>query len=70
MKVFGLYPGVSYAGGVVLIAANSLEEAQDLARKDEYLEFYGDWISNMKEVEELSANVNSPEIILNTWYIE
>lgn len=53
----------------MLIAANNLEEAQDLARKDEYLEFYGD-ISNMKEVEELSTNVNSPEIILNTWHIE
>ena len=69
MKVFSLYPATSYAGGIVLIAANNLEEAQELARKDEYLEFYGD-ISNMKEVEELSANVNSPEIILNTWYIE
>ena len=69
MKVFSLYLATSYAGGIVLIAANTLEEAQDLARNDEYLEFYGD-ISNMKEVEELSANVNSPEIILNTWYIE
>ena len=69
MKVFSLYPATSYAGGIVLIAANTLEEAQDLARKYEYLEFYGD-ISNMKEVEELSTNVNSPEIILNTWYIE
>lgn len=69
MKVFSLYPATSYAGGIVLIAANTLEEAKDLARKDEYLEFYGD-ISNMKEVEKLSTNVNSPEIILNTWYIE
>ncbi len=69
MKVFSLYPATSYAGGIVLIAANTLEEAKDLARKDEYLEFYGD-ISNMKEFEKLSTNVNSPEIILNTWYIE
>lgn len=69
MKVFSLFPDISYAGGIVLIAANNLEEAQELARKDEYLEFYGD-IDNMKEVEELSTNVNSPKIILNTWYIE
>lgn len=69
MKVFSLYPATSYAGGIVLIAANTLEEAQEIARKDEYLEFYGD-IDNMKEVEKLSTNVNSPEIILNTWYIE
>lgn len=69
MKVFSLYPGVSYSGGVILIAANNLEEAQNLAEQDEYLEYYGDF-ANMKEVEELSANVDTPKVILSTWYIE
>lgn len=69
MKVFSLYPATSYSGGIVLIAANNLEEAKGLARHDEFMIHYGD-IEHMTEVEELSANVNSPEIILNTWYIE
>lgn len=69
MKVFGLYPGVPYGGGIVLIAANSLEEAKELAIKDEYVEYYGN-VEDIKEVEELSTNVNTPKIILNSWYIE
>lgn len=69
MKVFSVYPGVSYGGGVVLIAANSLEEAKELAIKDEYVEYYGN-VEKMEEIEELSANVDTPKIILNSWYIE
>lgn len=69
MKVFSLYPGTGYSGGVILIAANNLEEAQNLAKQDEYVEYYGD-IANMKEVEELSANVDTPKVILSSWYIE
>lgn len=69
MKVFSLYPGNCYSGGVILIAANNLEEAQNLAQQDEFVEYYGD-IANMKEVEELSANVDTPKVILSSWYIE
>lgn len=69
MKVFGLYPHESYSGGVVLIAANNLEEAQELAKQDKYLERYGD-IDSMKEIKELSANVDTPKFILCSWYIE
>lgn len=69
MKVFSLYPQMLYSGGVVLVAANNLEEAINLAKQDEYLEYYGDF-ANMKEVEELSANVDTPKIILNRLYIE
>lgn len=69
MKVFGLYPGVPYSGGVILIAANTAEEAQELAIKDEYVEYYGN-VEKMEEIEELSANVDTPKIILNSWYIE
>jgi len=69
MKVFSLYPGVPYGGGVVLIAANSLEEAEELAVKDEYVEYYGNF-KDIEEVEELSANVDTPKIIINSWYIE
>lgn len=69
MKVFGLYPGVPYGGGIVLIAANSLEEAKELAIKDEYVEYYGN-VENMEEIEELSSNVDIPKIILDSWYIE
>lgn len=69
MKVFSLYPATSYADGIVLIAANTLKEAQEIARKDEYLEYYGD-IEHMKEVEELSSNADTPDIIISCWYIE
>ena len=69
MKVFSLYPNTFYSGGVILIAANNLEEAQNLAKQDEYAEYYGD-IANMKEVEELSANVDTSKVILAAWYIE
>lgn len=69
MKVFSLYPGVSYAGGVILIAANNLEEAKELAIKDRDVERDGDF-ANMEEVEELSANVDTPKIIIDKWYME
>lgn len=69
MKVFSLYPNIGYSGGVILIAANNLKEAQNLAEQDEYVEYYGD-ISNMKEVKELSADVDTPKVILSSWYIE
>ena len=69
MKVFSLYPGVPYGGGVILIAANTVEEAQEIARSDEYVENYGA-IEDIEEVKELSTNVDTPKIILSTWYIE
>lgn len=69
MKVFSLYPDVSYAGGVVLIAANTVEKAQEIARSDEYIENYGD-IEHIEEIKELSANVDTPKVILAAWYIE
>lgn len=69
MKVFSLYPAPPYAGGVILIAANTLEEAKEIARSDEYTEFYGD-IEHIEEVKELSTNVDTPKVILAAWYIE
>lgn len=69
MKVFSLYPNESYSGGVILIAANTVEEAQEIARSDEYIEFYGD-IEGIEEVKELSTNVDIPKVILAAWYIE
>ena len=69
MKVFSLYPYPPYAGGVILIAANTVEEAKEIARSDEYTERYGD-IESIEEVKELSTNVDTPKVILAAWYIE
>lgn len=69
MKVFSLYPNESYSGGVILIAANTVEEAQEIARSDEYTSYYGN-IQHIKEVKELSTNVDTPKVILAAWYIE
>lgn len=69
MKVFSLYPDPPYAGGVNLIAANTVEEAKEIARSDEYTELYGD-IEHIEEVKELSTNVDTPKVILRSWYIE
>ena len=69
MKVFSLYPNESYSGGVILIAANTVEEAQKIARSDEYTTYYGD-IEHIEEVKELSTNVDTPKVILSAWYIE
>lgn len=70
MKVFSLYPDPPYAGGVILlIAANTVEEAQKIARSDEYMDYYGD-MEHIEEVKELSTNVDTPKVILGAWYIE
>lgn len=69
MKVFSLYPDPPYAGGVVLIAANTVEEAQEIARSDEYMDYYGD-MEHIEEVKELSTNVDTSKVILAAWYIE
>lgn len=69
MKVFSVYPGVSYGDGVILIAANTVEEAQEIARSDEYVDYNGA-IEDIEEVKELSTNVDTPKVILAAWYIE
>lgn len=69
MKVFSLYPNTSYSGGVILIAANTVEEAREIARSDEYMDYYGD-MEHIEEVKELSTNVDTPKVILAAWYIE
>lgn len=69
MKVFSLYPYPPYAGGVILIAANTVEEAKEIARSDEYMDYNGD-MEHIEEVKELSTNVDTSKVILAAWYIE
>lgn len=69
MKVFSVYPGIPYGGGVILIAANTVEEAKEIALSDEYVEYHGD-MEHIEEVKELSTNVDTPKVILAAWYIE
>lgn len=82
MKVFGCIREGCYAGGIILVAANSIEEAIDVFRnhsdydclwyEDEDGYLYCDYypFKKWREYPQLSYNGDTPCVILEEGYTE
>ena len=82
MKVFGCTREGCYAGGIILVAANSIEEAIDIYRND--IKYYYQWSEyeegeiyylyyepkRWKEYPQLSYNGDTPCVILEEGHTE
>ena len=82
MKVFGCTREGCYAGGIILVAANSIEEAIDVYRND--IKYYYQWSEyeegkidysyyepkRWKEYPQLTYNGDKPCVILEEGYSE
>lgn len=66
MKVYQFTPDEPYSGGCIIIAANNKEEAINILKREEDY----DWFSPPKELTELTANVDTPQILVNETYFE
>lgn len=64
MKVYKVLPKEAYSGGCILIAANSVEEAQSLITDE-----YDDYAIPI-EVENVTTTVTKPTIIFNHTFFE
>lgn len=64
MKVYSVTPNEDYSGGVMIIAANTAEEAKKIAKNKDFL------INEPKEIPYLTANVDKPDIIIKALYFE
>ena len=68
MKVFGCPRMESYSGGIILVAANSIEEAYQVAIKE--LDYYFDWKdANGKRVKRFTpdAKITSDAYPFEEW---
>ena len=71
MKVFGCRRYGVYSGGLIIIAANSIEEAIKIARQEGYSQQCYDYFSSdFFEYELLSYNGDSPCVIDEDGYSE
>ena len=82
MKVFGCTREGSYTGGIILVAANSIEEALEVYRNDsdyycqwdEYevgkIDYYYYQPERWKEYPQLAYNGDKPCVILEEGYTE
>lgn len=81
MKVFGCYRQGGYSGGMILVAADSVEEAYDVYMKDEncdwmHAEIDDESIYNYypldewQEFDKLIANYDEPQVICEAGYTE
>ena len=71
MKVFGCKRDGVYSGGLIIIAANSIDEAITIARQRGYSQQVYDYFSSdFFEYESLSYNGNSPCVIDEDGYSE
>ena len=81
MKVFGCYREGDYSGGVILVAADTVEEAYNVYMKDENY----DWmhaeiddesmynyyhLDKWHEFDKLTANCDEPQVICEAGYSE
>ena len=72
MKVFGCKRNGGYSGGLIIVAANSLNEAFETFAKD----YRYRWMTNIYPrcdwfvITELTANVDTPRIIDEDGYTE
>lgn len=67
MKVYKFTTEAPYSGGCVIIVANNENEATDILK--EKISLYN-WFSEPIEITELTANVDTPQILVNEYYIE
>ena len=85
MKVFANYRDGGYSGGMILVAANSAEEAHKAFHDDEKLKWMWDNISwenppyvednyyhpyGWKEMPMLEAHVDKPQVLAEAGYTE
>jgi len=70
MNVYKAFPTCSYSGGMVLVAANNIEEAIDILDLGGYgsKSFLG--ISTPVLIEGLSMDVDKPQYIAGSCYVE
>lgn len=70
MKVFAFKRNVGYGGGLAIVAANSVYEAYGALCDNDtfYAEFYD--IEYSDELDNVSADVNEPKILVEYSYIE
>lgn len=70
MKVFAFKCNVSYGGGLAIVAANSVYEAYGVLCDNNtfYIEYYN--IENSEELDNVSADVNEPKVLVEDHYIE
>lgn len=71
MKVFGCRRDGVYSGGLIIIAANNIDEAIKIARREGYSQQGYDYFSSdFFEYESLSYNGNYPCVIDEDGYSE
>lgn len=85
MKVFANYRLGGYSGGMILVAANSAEEAHKVFHEDERFDYmWCDWswedsryvedfyyqLDDWKEMPMLQANVDVPQVLAEGGYTE
>ena len=69
MKVFGCKRTGSYSGGLIIVAANSLNEAFETFAKDERYEWMIDWYNfQIEEYTEDITIVDSDTYPRNEWF--
>lgn len=85
MKVFVNYRDGGYSGGMILVAANSAEEAHKVFHADEYLYWMWDDVNwenppyvedhyylpdGWKEIPMLEAHVDTPQVLAEAGHTE
>lgn len=65
MKVFGCTTQLGYSGGIVLVAANTIEEAFLLAASDEKIGYMFDWHDDEYHWTEPDGNIDHVD---TNWY--
>lgn len=85
MKVFANYRDVGYSGGMILVAANSAEEAHKAFHDDKRFDYmWTDWNweeppyvedyyytpDRWKEMPMLEAHVDAPQVLAEAGYTE
>lgn len=66
MKVYKFTPHEPYSGGCIIVAANNKKEVDRLL---ENIRGYNDYIGPI-ELPQLTANVDTPQILVNETYFE
>ena len=61
MKIYSVIPNKEYSGEIMIIAANTTEEAKKIAVNDDFI------VDEPKEIKKLAANVDKPGIIMRTF---
>lgn len=68
MKVYKFTVNAPYSGGCIIIAANNEGEAITILEKEE--DFLYNWFDEPIELTKLTTNVDTPQVLVNEFYIE